>query len=248
MAPQKPPSIEAVGAPSAPYVGLRPYGREEATWFYGRASDAQVLVDKVLSSRLTLLYAPSGVGKSSLLKASVVPSLEEDEDCRVVYIDGWSGSDPAGDLKDLLAVAAAESGVVDPLAGAPTLAELARLMTADGKTLVLVLDQFEEFLLNHAQGLDPLRKELAALVRMQAIDSRLLICLREEFLAALEPFRAEILTLFQSTMRLECLSDKDVLRRSRCCRTCPACPARPRSRPSTEAGLAAGSTLCADAG
>lgn len=210
MTQQTPPSDDAAVTPSAPYVGLRPYNREEADWFHGRDADAQVLVDKVLSSRLTLLYAPSGVGKSSLLTAKVMPALE-DEDCRVVYADGWSGSDPAGDVKDRLAAVAATSGVVDPMAGAPTLAELARLMTADGKTLVLVFDQFEEFLVNHAQGLDPLRKELAALVRMQAIDARVLISLREEFLAALEPFRAEILTLFQSTMRLEGLSDNDVL-------------------------------------
>ena len=210
MTQQTPPSDDAAVTPSAPYVGLRPYNREEADWFHGRDADAQVLVDKVLSSRLTLLYAPSGVGKSSLLTAKVMPALE-DEDCRVVYADGWSGSDPAGDVKDRLAAVAAKSGVVDPMAGAPTLAELARLMTADGKTLVLVFDQFEEFLVNHAQGLDPLRKDLAALVRMQAIDARVLISLREEFLAALEPFRAEILTLFQSTMRLEGLSDNDVL-------------------------------------
>ena len=122
--------------------------------------------------------------------------------------DAWAGSDPTTAIKDKLAAIAASIGVVEPLAGAPTIAELARLVTGNGKTLVLVFDQFEEFLVNHADALDPLRKEVAALVRTQAIDARVLICLREEFLAALEPFRQDILTLFQSTYRLEPLSNR----------------------------------------
>ena len=48
---------------AVPYVGMRPFECEEHDWFYGRDADAQFLVDKVLSARLTLLYAPSGVGK-----------------------------------------------------------------------------------------------------------------------------------------------------------------------------------------
>ncbi len=195
----------ATGTRAVPYVGMRPFDCEEREWFHGRDSDAQFLVDKILSARLTLLYAPSGVGKSSLLRARVIPSLE-DEDCRVLYFDAWAGVEPESALKQKLAAMAISAGIADPLVGAPTLTELARLIASDGKTLVLLLDQFEEFLINHPQELDPLRIELAALVRAPSVDARVLISLREEFLAAIEPFRPEILTLFQSTYRLESLS------------------------------------------
>lgn len=201
--------MHSVKVGSIPYVGMRPYKREEKDWFYGRGADGRIIADKVLSARLTLLYAPSGVGKSSVLNANTIPALE-DEDCYVMYWDAWAGSDPIAAIKEKLAAAASSIGVVDPLAGAPTIAELARLVTGNGKTLVLVFDQFEEFLVNHANALDPLRKEVAALVRAQTIDARVLISLREEFLAALEPFRQEILTLFQSTYRLEPLTADDV--------------------------------------
>src|SRR5262249_16751519 len=134
----------------------------------------------------------------------------EGEDCCVLCFDAWAGSDPITAIKDMLAAMAASIGVIEPLAGAPTIAELSRLMTGNGKTLVLVFDQFDEFLVNHANALDPLRKEIAGLVRAQTIDARVLICLREEFLAALEPFRQDILTLFQSTYRLEPLAIKEV--------------------------------------
>src|SRR5262249_50638573 len=157
------------------------------------SADGRIIADKILSARLTLLYAPSGVGKSSVLNASTIPTLEG-EDCCVLCFDAWAGSDPITAIKDMLAAMAASIGVIEPLAGAPTIAELSRLMTGNGKTLVLVFDQFEEFLVNHANALDPLRKEIAGLVRAQTIDARVLICLREEFLAALEPFRQDILT------------------------------------------------------
>src|SRR5689334_13147596 len=52
-----------------PYPGLRPYARDEKDWFYGRQEDARVIGDKILAARLTLLYAPSGAGKSSVLNA-----------------------------------------------------------------------------------------------------------------------------------------------------------------------------------
>ena len=190
---------------AVPYVGLRAFRPDEHDRFYGRDADAQFLVDKILSARLTLLYAPSGVGKSSLLRARVMAALEV-EGCRVTYFDAWAGSDPLSALKEKLAELAVSAGVSDPLAGAPTLPELVQLSASDGRTVVLVLDQFEEFLINHAQRLDPLRTEIAALIKAHAVDARVLISFREEFLAAIEPFRQEILTLFQSTYRLENLS------------------------------------------
>lgn len=202
-------NTDQVKADSIPYVGMRPYKREEKKWFYGRDADGRIIADKTLAARLTLLYAPSGVGKSSVLNANTIPALE-DEDCDVMYWDAWAGSDPTSAIKEKLAAVASSTGVVDPLAGAPTIAELARLVTGNGRTLVLVFDQFEEFLVNHANELDPLRKEVAALVRAQTIDARVLISLREEFLASLEPFRQEILILFQSTYRLEPLTTDDV--------------------------------------
>ena len=72
--------------------------------------------------------------------------------------------------------------------------------------LFWVLDQFEELLLRHGHHIEPVRREIAALVRDERVECRLLISLREEFLAALEPFRRDIPTLFDSTFRVEALS------------------------------------------
>ena len=193
-----------------PYVGLRPFERNEHGIFRGRERDARFLCSKIFSSRLTLLYAPSGVGKSSLLRTLVIPSLE-DQRARAFYYDAWAAEDPAEALKSFLAHRAAELGIPDPGAGAPSLRELISLIASfDGQTVVLILDQFEEFLINHPQELDPLRKELAGLVRHSALDVRIVLSLRQEFLAALEPFRTDILNLFHSTYSLDHLDDQGV--------------------------------------
>jgi hypothetical protein len=64
--------------PSAmPYVGLVPYGEEDAGWFFGREQDQRIIAANLRASRLTLLYGASGVGKTSVLMAGVMPRLRE---------------------------------------------------------------------------------------------------------------------------------------------------------------------------
>ena len=64
-------------APDCPYVGLVPFDESDAPYFFGRERDCEVLVANLTTARLTLLYASSGVGKSSVLRAGVLPRLRE---------------------------------------------------------------------------------------------------------------------------------------------------------------------------
>ncbi len=59
-----------------PYVGPRPYRREDSDKFFGRNREARDLVDMLMAERVVLFYAQSGAGKSSLLNAKVIPDLE----------------------------------------------------------------------------------------------------------------------------------------------------------------------------
>ena len=196
-----------------PYVGLRPFERDERDLLVGRDRDCSFLCNKIFSSPLTLLYARSGVGKSSLLRALVIPALE-DQSCLVVYFDGWAGGEEAlHTLKGSIVELAGRLGVPHPDAGSPTLRELVGITVAAArKTLVLVFDQFEDLLVAGGSAMALLRTELAGLIRAEDLDVHVLISLREEYLAALEPLRSEILELFRSTYRLEGLADEVVRR------------------------------------
>ncbi|MBP2326710.1 transcriptional regulator with XRE-family HTH domain [Kibdelosporangium banguiense] len=62
-----------------PYPGLAAFGPEDASWFFGRERAVVALTD-VLTQRLhdggpVAVVAPSGAGKSSLLRAGLVPAL-----------------------------------------------------------------------------------------------------------------------------------------------------------------------------
>ncbi len=79
-----------------PYVGPRTFEEAEADRFFGREREARELVALVLSERLTLFYAQSGAGKSSLLNARLVPRLRDKEGFAVLPVGRVSGVLPDG--------------------------------------------------------------------------------------------------------------------------------------------------------
>jgi tetratricopeptide (TPR) repeat protein len=64
------------GVGKRPYVGLRPFRAEDGDRFFGRATEARDLAACWRENRLTVLHGASGVGKTSLLMAGVIPLLD----------------------------------------------------------------------------------------------------------------------------------------------------------------------------
>ncbi len=58
-----------------PYVGLMPFSEQDAVFFFGRTSDIEIVATNLRAARMTVFYGSSGVGKSSLLNAGVIPYL-----------------------------------------------------------------------------------------------------------------------------------------------------------------------------
>ena len=61
-----------------PYVGPRPFERDDQAIFLGRDHEASDLFSLVIAHRVLLLYAQSGAGKTSLINAGLIPLLEEE--------------------------------------------------------------------------------------------------------------------------------------------------------------------------
>ncbi|MDX1912133.1 MAG: hypothetical protein SFV22_11630 [Saprospiraceae bacterium] len=59
------------------YPGLKPFEREQASLFCGRKEDIQYLSDLIHRERLVVMFAKSGIGKTSLLQAGCAPEIEK---------------------------------------------------------------------------------------------------------------------------------------------------------------------------
>jgi serine/threonine protein kinase len=60
-----------------PYRGLRPFEAEHRSLFFGRDADVRMVLDRLRSDRLVVVAGDSGVGKSSLCRAGVLPLVLE---------------------------------------------------------------------------------------------------------------------------------------------------------------------------
>jgi AAA15 family ATPase/GTPase len=58
-----------------PYKGLKPYEVGDADKFLGREPEKAELLEIVYSTFLTIIYGKSGIGKTSLLEAGLIPKL-----------------------------------------------------------------------------------------------------------------------------------------------------------------------------
>src|ERR671938_63686 len=92
---------------TSPYKGLMPYSEEDAPFFFGREQKQEIITANLMASRLTLLYGPSGVGKSSVLRAGVAYHLQQQAEqavnegrvpeFAVIVFDSWR-DDPVAAL------------------------------------------------------------------------------------------------------------------------------------------------------
>ncbi|TYB62363.1 hypothetical protein FXF51_26570 [Nonomuraea sp. PA05] len=68
----------------APYLGLARFEEDDHARFFGRDAPAERLTALVRAHRLVLLAGPSGSGKSSLLRAGLIPRLRPSPSVRIV--------------------------------------------------------------------------------------------------------------------------------------------------------------------
>ncbi|MFI9812787.1 nSTAND1 domain-containing NTPase [Saccharothrix variisporea] len=60
-----------------PYAGLAAYGTEDAEWFFGRDHVLEDLEHRIAQRRFVAVFGASGAGKSSLLRAGLVPRRKD---------------------------------------------------------------------------------------------------------------------------------------------------------------------------
>lgn len=195
-----------------PYVGLQPYTEEEHEFFFGRERDQRVIASNLFASAVTILYGASGVGKSSVLMAGVVPLLRKKVRTAVVVFRDWQRLDFLTTLKNecVQSVALATKKTAGLSVDSPLDELLFSIGEEYGITVLVLLDQFEEYFLYHPESeTDNLFDgEFARAVNRDDVDANFLLALREEGLSKLDRFRARIPNLMGNLLRLRHLDEE----------------------------------------
>ncbi len=177
--------------PPCPYRGLAAFAETDAAVFFGREGEAETLAGRLERELFVAVVGASGSGKSSLVKAGLLPRLRRQGNWQIVQFR--PGSDPPAALAATLA--AVSGGDRDEIARAETRLALDLPQTDTALTkflnglpqqrLLLVADQFEEI---YTLTTDPAaRRALLANLLAALQDSpklRLVTTIRADFLGA----------------------------------------------------------------
>ncbi len=165
----------------SPYPGLSAFTGADTRYFFGREAEVEALGKKLRRLHLLAVVGPSGVGKSSFLRAGLLPALPGDWAC-VLCAPGPSPFVALGQ-----ALAPQLAGDTEALRAYLRFAELdvavsmfARWRRAHGGAL-LVVDQFEELFTQSPPDVQVRFAELLGRLPLEA-DVRVLLSLRDDFL------------------------------------------------------------------
>jgi WD40 repeat protein len=204
---------------SNPYIGPRAFHIGER--IYGREREANQLINLIIAERIVLFYSPSGAGKTSLIQATVIPRLlkmkfqvlpvarvnvnpsdsaaENAERNRYVFSTLLSLEEELPAEQKVPGDRLAQLSLSDYLAQRPKL--------EGGPDIeVLIFDQFEEIL-----NLDPTdqgakREFFRQLGEALETPKRwALFSMREDYIAALDPYKLPVPSRFGNTYRLDLL-------------------------------------------
>ena len=183
------PALDGVGGAGAngaglvgvcPFKGLAFFDRADAEYFFGRERLVSELVARLVESTLVGILGPSGIGKSSLLRAGVLPALT----AGVLPGSGeWRqllmrpGERPCAELRRALA--------------GDSLVHAVERLSAGGR-LVVAVDQFEELftVCNSEEERAGFVKELVSAARDPARRALIVVALRADFYGRLASYPA----------------------------------------------------------
>lgn len=213
--------------PSRPYPGLRPFESSEWAIFHGRERMADEVMRRIVRERLLVVHGDSGSGKSSLLRAGVLPRLAQQaefggyawttciaapgHDPLLNVARAFATRDGTEDAERVVAIRRALNFGKD---GVKLVAELLR--KDNGDHVCLLLDQFEE-LFSYAKQIGGPQAQLLTdfligISEQRAAGIYAILTMRSEFLGACARFPGFAETVNASQYLLPPMSRADLIR------------------------------------
>jgi hypothetical protein len=187
----------------SPFKFLDAYDKGDKDIFFGRTQETYELYDRIRETNLVLLYGASGTGKTSLINCGLGNQFES-TDWHPIFIR----------RKDNILVALREQlqehAITKLPVDAPLIKRMQSLYMDYFKPIYLIFDQFEEiFILGNKEEQEDFFEDIYQLLESD-VQCKVLISMREEYIAHLSEYEDTIPYLFDNRLRVEKMNSKNL--------------------------------------
>lgn len=189
----------------SPFKFLDAYQKDDRDIYFGRETETEELYDRVYETNLVLLYGASGTGKTSLINCGLA-NMFENTDWHPISIRR---------REHMIAAMNAEiqKNAITPFKEGANLIERVRSLYLDYfKPIYLIFDQFEEiFILGNKEEQDLFFANIFELLN-SGLQCKVVLSMREEYIALLSDFERVVPSLFENRFRIEKMGPRNLER------------------------------------
>ena len=191
----------------SPFKFLDPYEKEDQHLFFGREQEVEQLYEQIQSSKLLLVYGASGTGKTSLINCGLTNKFG-DTDWNPLFIRREQNLTEST-LSQINRQLQQKNKSLPPTTDISNGVE--QLFWARYIPVYLIFDQFEELFIQGDLETEqkPFFDELSQLLGAET-SSRVILVLREEYLAWLSDFEEIVPDMFDNRFRIEKMSERQL--------------------------------------
>lgn len=187
----------------SPFKFLDSYDKDDKDIFFGRMQETYELYDRIRETNLVLLYGASGTGKTSLINCGLGNQFES-TDWHPIFIR----------RKDNILLSTREElqahAIKKMPLDVPLIKRMQSLYMDYFKPIYLIFDQFEEiFILGNKKEQEDFFEDIYQLLESD-VQCKVLISMREEYIAHLSEYEDTIPYLFDNRLRVEKMNSKNL--------------------------------------
>ena len=191
----------------SPFKFLDAYDKEDKEIFFGRTQETLELYDRIFETNLVLLYGASGTGKTSLINCGLGNQFES-TDWHPIFIRRKDNiiESTHHELHDHAIKKLGD----ETNKNISLISRIHSLYLDYFKPIYLIFDQFEEIFIMGSKEEQQEFFELLYEILEQNMQCKILISMREEYIAYLSEFENVIPSLFDNRLRVEKMNKKNL--------------------------------------
>lgn len=188
-----------MNTPNSPFKFLDSYEKEDKDKFFGREKEIDELYERIFETKMILLYGASGVGKTSIIRCGLANRFNPPQWMEMFVRKRENIMDSLNQIiRNKLLQAKADVEVPDDILDA-----LQMLYLYNFIPIYLIFDQFEELFIFGSDEEQYDFFEFIQRILKSDLPVKILLSMREEYIAYLSDFEKQVPSLFDHRIRVE---------------------------------------------